>query len=105
MNIRVKEHNEYVVNANPPMTGTAIGEEIGISRQAVSANIRRAMLKMYKQVFKKNMAKSPFEACTVLMISLGVDQNNPTELNAFIEMFGKETASKIKDDAKNFLKS
>lgn len=83
-----------------PMSGSDIARELGISRQAVSATLRRSLKKMYKVVLSQNIADSPFQAVLSLMGMLNVNSNSIHDMREFIAMFDNETIEKVMEDAK-----
>jgi len=57
------------------MTYEEIGDEIGITKQAVSQNVKRGVNKIFNYIFL-NIAKSPFEALMMLVAFLGIDDHD-----------------------------
>lgn len=84
---------------NAPMSGAQIASELGISKQAVSHTIRKSMNAMYRHILKKGMADSPFEAILVLMMVLGVENNNMTDIKQFLKLFDKRIIERVKMEA------
>jgi len=81
------------------MTGAEIAKELGISRQAVSNTLKRAMKKVYIEA-KKLEKWSPFEAAVALSQMFGQD----ADLNKFFRLFPPDVRKEITDDAKEKFK-
>ena len=82
-----------------PMNGAQIAREIGITRQAVSYALRKAMVKMYHTVMDKGWADSPFEAVVVLMTILNVNNGDMNDVKEFISLFNLDIQEAVKKDA------
>jgi DNA-binding transcriptional regulator LsrR (DeoR family) len=81
-----------------PMNGNQIAKEIGISRQAVSFALRKAMLKLYKEVIKRKYAETPFDAIYTLMVMFGLNDGSITDIREFVELFPENIQKDIKTD-------
>jgi predicted DNA-binding protein YlxM (UPF0122 family) len=57
------------------MTYDEIGAEIGITKQAVSQNVKKGVNKIFNYIHE-NIAKSPFEALSMLVIFLNIDNHD-----------------------------
>ena len=84
---------------NQPMNGSQIAKELGISRQAVSFALRKAIVKMYKEVLRRGYADSPFDAIYSLMVMLGLNDGNVTDIQEFVELFPNDIQNDFKTDA------
>jgi len=85
------------------LNGTEIGKKLGISKQAVSFALRKAMNKMYYEVIKQGYAETPFEAIMTLMEMLSVNNGSVNDMKDFISLFKEEIQKEVKEDAyKNF---
>lgn len=84
---------------NQPMNGSQIAKELGISRQAVSFALRKAVVKMYKEVLRQGYADSPFDAIYTLMTMLGLNDGNITDIQEFVDLFPKDIQNAFKSDA------
>ena len=82
-----------------PMNGAEIGKVIGISRQAVSYNIKKSMRKMYKYILSSGMADTPFDAVLVLMNVLGINKGDTEDIRSFINLFDMNIREEIENDA------
>ncbi len=82
-----------------PLNGAQIGNELGISRQAVSYSIRKSMKKMYKYVLENDIAETPFDAVLSLMSILGINDSDCDDVKGFIKLFSKDIQKEIKNNA------
>jgi len=82
-----------------PMTGAEIARELGISRQAVSNNLKRAMTKVYQEVSKSERSWGPFEVAVAMSQMFGVEQDSPEELKKFFKLFPPNIRKEIEGDA------
>ena len=81
-----------------PMNGSEIAEALGITRQAVSNILKRAMKKFYDQVAIMDTQWGPFDRSCAMMRMLGVD-NNIEEIKKFYMLFPPEIRDEIEADA------
>lgn len=81
-----------------PLNGSEISEELGITRQAVSNILKRAMKKFYIQVKKVDPNWGPFERSCAMMRMLRVD-NNEEEIKKFYMLFPPDIRDEIEKDA------
>jgi len=77
------------------LSGAEIARELGISRQAVSNTLKRAMKKAYQEA-RKLEDWSPFEAAVALAQMFG--QTN--DLGKFFKLFPPDIRKEIENDAK-----
>ena len=82
------------------MNGAQIAKELGITRQAVSATLKRAMGKMY-EAFKKENKTSPFETAVSIAVGLEVDDQ---EFAKFFKMFPPKIRASIEADSENLVR-
>jgi len=82
-----------------PMTGAQIARELGITRQAVSNNLKRAISKVYAEVKKSESSWGPFEAAVAMSQMFGVEQDSPEELKKFFKLFPPKLRKEIEADA------
>ena len=82
-----------------PMTGAQIARELGITRQAVSNNLKRAMTKVYAEVSKTEKDWGPFETAVAMSQMFGVEQDSPEELKKFFKLFPPKLRKEIEQDA------
>ena len=82
-----------------PMTGAQIARELGITRQAVSNNLKRAMTKVYVEVNKTEKDWGPFEVAVAMSQMFGVEQDSPEELKKFFKLFPPKLRKEIETDA------
>ena len=81
-----------------PMDGAAIAKELGITRQAVSNILKKAMKKCYNRVSIIDPTWGPFEKSCALMRILRVDPVEE-EIKKFYNLFPKEVRDEIEKDA------
>ena len=77
-------------------TGADIARELGITRQAVSSTLKRAMKKAYMEA-RKIENWSPFEAAVAMSIMFGQQNEN---VNKFFKLFPPDIRKEIEADAK-----
>jgi predicted DNA-binding protein YlxM (UPF0122 family) len=82
-----------------PMTGAQIARELGITRQAVSNNLKRAMTKVYTEVKKTESSWGPFEVAVAMSQMFGVEQDSSEELKKFFKLFPPKVRKEIEKDA------
>lgn len=82
-----------------PMTGAQIARELGITRQAVSNNLKRAMTKVYADVKKIEKSWGPFEVAVAMSQMFGVEQDSQEELKKFFKLFPPKLRKEIEQDA------
>lgn len=83
-----------------PLNGAEIARELDISRQAVSYAIRKSMGKMYKYILDEGIANSPFQAVLSLMVMLGVNNSDISDVKVFLKMFDKKIIDEVTEEAK-----
>lgn len=81
------------------MDGNEIAEELGITRQAVSNTLKRAMTKVYNEVRKIYPGWSPFERATIMSQMFQKDKDSPEELRKFFKLFPPKIRKEIENDA------
>lgn len=81
-----------------PMNGSEIAESLGITRQAVSNILKRAMKKFYDQVAIMDTEWGPFDRSCAMMRMLNVD-NNIEEIKKFYMLFPPDVRDEIEADA------
>ena len=86
-----------------PMTGAEIAKEIGITRQAVSNTLKRAMDKVFIEVKKLEKGMNNFEVAVMMSQIFGVDQDSEEELKKFFKLFKPATRKKIEEDGAKYL--
>ena len=77
-------------------TGAEIAKELGISRQAVSQTLKRAMAKVYVETKKVEKGWGPFEVAAAMSIMFNVDE---VEMSKFFKLFPPKIRKEIEDDA------
>ena len=88
---------------NRPMDGAEIAEKLGgMSRQAVSNTLKRAMKKFYNGVRELDETWTPFECVCVMMKMFGIP-NDLTEIKKFFNLFPPDIKSEVTEEliAKN----
>jgi hypothetical protein len=78
------------------MSGAEIAKELGITRQAVSNTLKRAMKKMFMGMKKDNKDWNNFE--TAVAISIGLDLPEG-DLKKFFKLFPPDIRKMIETDA------
>lgn len=81
----------------PPKTGEEIAKEIGITRQAVSQHLKRAVKKFYIETEKIDSTWGPFDIAVNMSIMLNIGEN---DLKKFLSLFPSTLKKKIEDDAR-----
>ena len=81
-----------------PMDGSAIAVELGVTRQAVSNILKRAMKKFYEQVTRMDSTWGPFDCSCAMMRMLKID-NNAEEIKKFYNLFPPDVRDEIEHDA------
>lgn len=87
-----------MIEYTKPMNGSEIAKELGISRQAVSYNIRKAIKKMYNYILEEKIAETPFQAVVVLMHALNVSNGDVSDIKGFLKLFDKSVISSIEEE-------
>jgi len=82
------------------MTGAEIAKDLGITRQAVSNTLKRAMKKMFIAMKKENPDQSDFDIAVSLQIGLGVDD---VDVKKFFKLFPPDIRKKIEASAKSMM--
>lgn len=75
------------------MSGSEIARELGITRQAVSLTLKRAVLKIYTKVIQDKLADNPFEAAIMMQEFFGI--TNDEDVKQFFELFPKKIQLEI----------
>ena len=95
---KIKEHlikEEMTMVQLPPMSGQEIADSLGVTRQAVSKTLKRAMEKMWKEFMKDN-SLSPFEAAAAMASGFNVTE---VEMKKFFKLFPPKVRKEIEADA------
>jgi len=79
------------------MSGQEIASELGITRQAVSNTLKRALGKAYNNAKELWSEESPFEVATNLSIMFGVKDD---DVSKFFKLFPINIRIEIIEDAK-----
>jgi len=90
-----------IIQNDTPLNGAEISKRMGITRQAVSYTIRKSMGKMYQYVIDEGIADSPFQAILSLMIALGVNNSDITDIQLFLRLFDKKIIKSVEEEAKS----
>jgi len=83
------------------MSGAEIAAELGITRQAASQTIKRALAKMYKGMKKEN-GTSPFETAVNMAIGLEMG-DDPADWKKFFKLFPPNVRKEVEDDGKKLM--
>lgn len=96
--VREEERIERsLTNIYEQKTGAEIAKELGITRQAISNTLKRAIKKVYEEVGKLDATWGPFERAVVMSIIFKVDE---VELTKFVRLFPPALRKEIETDAK-----
>ena len=76
--------------------GAEIARDMGISRQAVSNTLKRAMKKVYISTQELNPGIRPFETAVMMMKMFEVIDSN--EVNKFFHLFPPNIRDEIRND-------
>lgn len=90
----------FMTEYDRPMNGAEISRELGISRQAVSYTLRRAMGKLYNHMLTDGTADTPFNAILALMGILGVNNSDINDIQQFLKMFDKKIIEEVTEEAR-----
>ena len=88
---------------NRPMTGAQIAKDLGITRQAVSNTLKRALDKAFKEAKKLDKDDDNFATAVTLSQIFGVEQDSEEELKKFFKLFKPATRKMIEQDAAKWL--
>lgn len=77
-------------------TGAEIAKELGITRQAVSNTLKRAMAKVYAETRKLEKGWTPFEVAAAMSIIFNVEE---IEIAKFFKLFPPKIRKEIENDA------
>ena len=69
-----------------PKSGAEIAKELGVTRQAVSNSLKRAMKKAFDVMKKENKDSDAFEIAVMMATGWGA-ANTQAEYNAFFKLF------------------
>ena len=83
------------------MSGAEIAKELGITRQAASQTIKRALAKVYKAMMKENKT-SPFETVANIAIGFGMGEDE-ADWKKFFKLFPPKIRKEIEEDAKKLM--
>lgn len=88
------------------LTGAEIAKEMGITRQAVSNTLKRAMKKMFNEFQKIDKSWDAFEVAVAMAQGFGDLTNDEVEMKKFFRLFPPDLKRKIEKDAeKRFSKA
>ena len=83
------------------MSGAEIAKEMGITRQAVSNTLKRALEKMYKGM-KKDGNTSPFETAANIAVGLSIGDSGE-DWKKFFNLFPPAIRKEIEEDGKKLM--
>lgn len=78
-----------------PMSGQEIANELGISRQAVSQCLKRALKKMYNALKEDCPDLTPSEVVFTIMCGLDLYNADEQEIVEFFRLFPKDIKQEI----------
>jgi predicted transcriptional regulator len=81
-----------------PLEGSEIARELGITRQAVSNILKRAMMKFYNETKKIDSNWGPFDVSCAMMRMLLVS-HNADDIKKFYNLFPPSIRDMIEKDA------
>ncbi len=82
------------------MTGSEIARELGITRQAVSQSLKRAISKVYYGLQEQNITESPTETIMFMRDWFGITDEE--DIQQFFDLFPKKIRDEVKSDARDF---
>jgi len=89
---------DMLFESDRPMTGSQISKELGITRQAVSNTLKRALDKAFIEAKKIDSTWDNFAAAVALSQIFGVDQDSEEELKKFFKLFPPKIRKMIEQD-------
>jgi len=78
------------------MTYQEIGDELNISKQAVSQLIKKGVNKIYKYMFQANIVQTPFEAIQAITMFFNID--NHDDFKQMFKLFDNNIKKEITTD-------
>ena len=94
---------DMLFESDRPMTGSQISKELGITRQAVSNTLKRALDKAFIEAKKMDSSWDAFDTAVVLSQIFGVEQDSEEELKKFFKLFPPKVRKEIEQDAAKYL--
>ena len=88
------------VNYERAMSGSQISRELGISRQAVSQALKRAMKKIYEGLLAEKITENPSETIMFMRDWFGVTDEE--DIEQFFDLFPKNIQDEIREHARNY---
>src|SRR5210317_1870968 len=83
------------------MSGSEISRKLGITRQAVSQALKRAMKKVYVGLQEENITESPTE--TVLYMRQWFGITDDEDIEQFFDLFPADIQDEIREDARSYV--
>lgn len=83
------------------MTGSEIARELGVSRQAVSQILKKAIDKVYKGLMNENITESPLQTVMFMRDWFGVEAKE--DIKQFIDLLPREVYKEVKLDMQKML--
>lgn len=81
-------------------SGSQIASELGISRQAVSQVLKRAISKVYYRLQEEGITESPTKTIMLMRNLFGVESEE--DIKSFLSIIPPSIRKEIKDDIGNF---
>lgn len=80
------------------MTGSDIARELGVSRQAVSQILRKAVSKVYTGLIEEKVTESPLETVKFMRDWFGVEVED--DIKQFLDMLPSDVLQEVRDEAR-----
>lgn len=87
---------------NSPMTGQEIASKLGVTRQAISNCLKKAMKKVYLKTRAIHNTK-PFDTASNMMVMFNVGSSDE-EVRDFFKLFPKDIREEIEKDASSLIR-
>ena len=95
-----EQQNYNIKQLTEQKTGAEIARELGITRQAVSGALKRAMKKVYKETRALDKTWGPFETATVMSMIFNVGDD---DMSKFVRLFPPDIRKEIEEDGKKLM--
>ena len=86
------------------MSGAEIAAELGITRQAISNTLKRAMKKLFLETKKMDKSWDNFDCAISLAQMLGVAQDSGEEIKKFFKLFPPDIRKQIEADGAKLMR-
>lgn len=83
------------------MSGSEISRRLGITRQAVSQALKRAMKKTYEGLLEEKITSTPTETILFMREWFGIIDEE--DIEQFFDLFPREIQDEIREDARGHI--